>query len=116
MGNEANNMLPDSTSLDFLSDFGFGNSATADNIATKAAATIVSQQPAQPAKVVTSPWSGPSSTPPRTPSTTLVIRATPGPLTPLPTWCQPHLLHSMHNTTEGIIQQKITIFETNKCQ
>lgn len=54
-GNEANNMLPDSTSLDFLSDFGFGNSATADSIATKAAATIVSQQPAQPAKVVTSP-------------------------------------------------------------
>jgi len=54
-GNEANNMLPDSTSLDFLSDFGFGNSATADNIATKAAATIVSQQPAQPAKVVASP-------------------------------------------------------------
>ena len=41
-GNEANNMLPDSTSLGFLSDFGFGDSATADNIATKAAATIVS--------------------------------------------------------------------------
>merc|ERR1712156_14890 len=54
-GNEANNMLPDSTSLGFLSDFGFGDSATADNIATKAAATIVSQQPAQPAKVVASP-------------------------------------------------------------
>merc|ERR1712027_81784 len=54
-GNEANNMLPDSTSLGFLSDFGFGDSATADNIATKAAATIGSQQPAQPAKVVASP-------------------------------------------------------------
>jgi len=54
-GNEANNMLPDSTSLGFLSDFGFGDSATADNIATKAAATLVSQQPAQPAKVVASP-------------------------------------------------------------
>jgi len=54
-GNEANNMLPDSTSLGFLSDFGFGDSATSDNIATKAAATIVSQQPAQPAKVVASP-------------------------------------------------------------
>jgi len=54
-GNEANNMLPDSSSLGFLSDFGFGDSATADNIATKAAATIVSQQPAQPAKVVASP-------------------------------------------------------------
>merc|ERR1712176_456890 len=40
-GNEANNMLPDSTSLGFLSDFGFGDSATADNIATKAAATPV---------------------------------------------------------------------------
>merc|ERR1712156_1262344 len=46
-GNEANNILPDSTSLGFLSDFGFGDSATADN--------IVSQQPAQPAKVVASP-------------------------------------------------------------
>jgi len=54
-GNEANNMLPDSTSLGFLSDFGFGDSATSDNIATKAAATLVSQQPAQPAKVVASP-------------------------------------------------------------
>merc|ERR1719208_315323 len=41
-GNEANNMLPDSTSLGFLSDFGFGDSATADNITTKAAATLVS--------------------------------------------------------------------------
>ena len=41
-GNEANNMLHDSTSLGFLSDFRFGDSATSDNIATKAAATIVS--------------------------------------------------------------------------
>ena len=41
-GNEANNMLPDSTSLGFLSDFGFGDSATSDNIATKVAATLVS--------------------------------------------------------------------------
>merc|ERR1712088_799045 len=35
-GNEANNMLPDSSSLGFLSDFGFGDSAISDNIATKA--------------------------------------------------------------------------------
>ena len=41
-GNEADNMLHDSISLGFLSDFGFGDSATADNIATKAAATLVS--------------------------------------------------------------------------
>merc|ERR1719492_8964 len=52
-GNEANNMLPDSTDLGFLSDF--GDSATLDNIVTKAAATCVSQQLAQPAKVVASP-------------------------------------------------------------
>ena len=39
-GNEANNMLPDSTDLGFLSDF--GDSATLDNIVTKAAATRVS--------------------------------------------------------------------------
>merc|ERR1712045_862902 len=44
-------------------------------------------------------WSGPSSTPPRTPSTTPGIRATPDPLTPLPTWCQQHLLNSMQLTT-----------------
>jgi len=54
-GNEANNMLPDSSSLGFLSDFGFGDSATSSDIAVKAAASIVSQQPAQPAKVVSSP-------------------------------------------------------------
>jgi len=52
-GNEANNMLPDSTDLGFLSDF--GDSATLDNIVTKAAATRVSQPLAQPAKVVASP-------------------------------------------------------------
>merc|ERR1712076_117955 len=38
-GNEANNLLPDSSSLGFLSEFGFGDT----------------KQPAQPAKVVTSP-------------------------------------------------------------
>jgi len=54
-GDEANNMLPDASSLGFLSDFGFGDSAISDDIATKAVATILSQQPAQPAKVVTSP-------------------------------------------------------------
>jgi len=56
-GDEANNMLPDASSLGFLSDFlpGFGDSAISDDIASKAVATILSQQPAQPAKVVTSP-------------------------------------------------------------
>merc|ERR1711874_402539 len=56
-------------------------------------------------------WSGPSSTPPRTPPTTLGVRATPDPLTPPPTWCQLHQHNSMQLTTEGNIIQ--AIFETN---
>ena len=44
-GDEANNMLPDASSLGFLSDFGFGDSAISDDIATKAVATIVSFKP-----------------------------------------------------------------------
>merc|ERR1712076_118606 len=46
-------------------------------------------------------WSGPSSKLPRTPTTTLGIRATPDPLTPPHTWCHQH--KSMLLTTEGNI-------------
>merc|ERR1712203_291845 len=113
-GNEANNMLPDSSSLGFLSDFGFGDSAISDNIATKAVPPLSHNSRLNQLRLSPSPWSGLSSTPPRTPYTTLGIRATPDPLTPPPTWCQLHQHNSMQLTTEGNILQ--AIFETNKCQ